>query len=48
MNEDVETTVPLENGPGDLVSTIRGTDIRSNEEIESITVRLCVLKIHPR
>jgi hypothetical protein len=39
MNEDVETTVPLENGPGDLVSTIRGTDICPNEEIESIAVR---------
>lgn len=29
----------LENGPGDLVSTLRGTDIGSNEEIQSVAVR---------
>jgi len=39
MNEDVETTVPLENGPGDLLSIIRGTDICPNEAIEGIAVR---------
>src|SRR5258706_11408041 len=39
MDEDVETSVSLENGPGDRMSTIRGTDICPNEEIESIAMR---------
>jgi hypothetical protein len=51
VEEDVETTVVLENGPCDLVSTLRGTDIGSNEEIQSVAVRpfgsLCVLNIRP-